>query len=364
MYSTPKRLSSLTIGGYGSKAQSLPWAHEERPYAPSDFDADAQNDFASRIAAFAVDNGVNAVLAPTRPLYGPLDPWLKVDIKACEALRRALDAEGGPDIAVDYPLFANYETLRDEADRRAIVKALKDVPFENLWLRVSGFGSGATPVGVRRYINGARDFRALDKPIIADGVGGLVGLATVAFGSVDGIAHGIAEKERFDAKAWKKPRTSQSGGSPLRVYLPGMDIYLTIEQAHELFESRGAKSILACNDTSCCPKGIEDMLSDPKAHFLIQRSRQISELNRVPKARRADEFLRRQLLPAGNTARKVERLNLSNTKLAEKLRQQSRRLDQMFQVLDDLHRTSGLGSEALAPKLRARGNRLSPASGR
>ena len=67
-----KAAELATIGGYGSKAQSLPWAHEERPYAPSDFDADAQNNFASRIAAFAVDNGVNAVLAPTRPLYGPL----------------------------------------------------------------------------------------------------------------------------------------------------------------------------------------------------------------------------------------------------------------------------------------------------
>lgn len=341
-----------TPGGYSTKARMLPWAHANRHHGPSDFNGEELNSFARRIAIFAVENRVDAVLAPTRPLNGPRDQWLDVDTKSCEVLRRTLDKEGGQAIAVDYPLLITYEAMRDEAERRVFVNALKDLPFENLWLRISGFGSSATAVGTRRYINGADDFHSLEKPIIADGIGGLVGLATIALGAVGGLSHGVAEKERFNAKDWSKPRTGDGGGTRKRIYLRDIDTYLYVEETQKLFESRGAKSLLGCNDTGCCPHGIEDMLGAPKTHFLIQRTKQFGELNSVPETRRGDHFLRRQLGPAGSAARKVERLNFKDTKLADKLRTQSRRLDEMRQVLEDLHETRGIKSWAMAPKKR------------
>jgi hypothetical protein len=108
---------------------------------------------------------------------------------------------------------------------------------------------------------------------------------------------------------------------------------------------RGAKAMLAC-DEGCCPRGVEDMLQSPKAHFLNQRARQVSELGRVPELRRADHFLRKQRAPTGSTARKAERLNLPDTALAEKLRERSRRLDEIHQVLEDLHETGQAASRS------------------
>ena len=342
-----------TLGGHQGKARLLPWANGEHHHAPNDFNDAYLRDFVTKIAACAVANDFHAVLAPTRPLEGPRDPWLEVDLKTREALRRALDSEGGEEVAIDYPLLATYESMRDEAVRSAFVRALKDAPFENLSLRISGFGAHATAVGVRRCINGVRDFHALGKPVIADGVGGLVGLALVAFGAIGGLSHGIAEKERFNASEWRRPRSGGGGGSARRIYLAGIDIYLSVEQTRELFAVRGAKAMLACNDPSCCPHGTKDTLGAPKNHFLNQRAQQISELRRVPELRRADHFLLRQLGQASLTARKVERLNLSDTTLAEKLRHRSRKLDEIVQVLEDLNETDGDVTRALAPKHRA-----------
>lgn len=333
----------------------LPWAHASRPHVPADFAGPRLHDFVARIAGFAVARGVDAILAPTRPLDGTRGrwrEWLAADLRSCEALRDALDAGGGQHIAIDYPVLATYEAIRDEASRRALVEALRSTPAENLWLRVSGFGRRAVAVGVRKYINAARDFHSLNRPIIADGTGGVVGLAILAFGAAAGISHGITDKERFDIKNWRKPRSGASGGQPRRVYIPGLDLYLTVEQTRALFASRGAKAMLACNE-GCCPRGVEDMLQSPKAHFLNQRARQVSELGRVPELRRADHFLRKQLAPTGSTARKAERLNLSDTALAEKLRERSRRLDEMHQVLEDLHETGQAASRSASLTHRA-----------
>ena len=112
-------------------------------------------------------------------------------------LCEALDAEGGEHIVIDYPLITTYSALRDSAQRRAFVAHLRELPFDNLWLRISGFGADASPAGVRRYISALSDFHGLARPIVADCVGGLAGLAIASFGASTAIAHGVAEKERF-----------------------------------------------------------------------------------------------------------------------------------------------------------------------
>ena len=117
----------------------------------------------------------------------------KLDVMLCEAL----DAEGGEHIVIDYPLITTYSALRDLAQRRAFVAHLRELPFDNLWLRISGFGADASPAGVRRYISALSDFHGLARPIVADCVGGLAGLAIASFGASTAIAHGVAEKERF-----------------------------------------------------------------------------------------------------------------------------------------------------------------------
>jgi hypothetical protein len=342
------------VGGYVSKARHLPWAHAHRRHTPSDFNKDSISDFAKRIAEFTVSNLMHAVLAPTRLINGPRDPWFSVDLHTCEALRKALDGVGAKRVAIDYSLLAAGETRRDEAKRAALAQEMLDLPFENLWLRMPDFGRNATAVALRRYMNVARSFHALGKPVVVDNVGGFVGLAISAFHAVSGIAHGIAE---INVSRWKKLPSARAGGSAAQIYILDIDLYVSLAQLNSLFEAKGANSLIVCNDPNCCPNGILDMQERAKSHFLNQRARQLVELNGVPHVRRPPHFLR-QLAAAGATARKVERLNLADSRLLEKLKRHSRRLDEMHEVLEDLHETIGDASRGRTLRSRTTGGRM------
>lgn len=94
-----------------------------------------------------------AVLSPTDFISAANDPLLLIDRKACVRLRDALGKEGGRHIELDYVLALPNQVLKNPAQRAAILHQLSGLPFENLWLRVSQFGTDATALGIRRYIS-------------------------------------------------------------------------------------------------------------------------------------------------------------------------------------------------------------------
>ena len=205
-------------------------------------------DLIGQIARFAVENGINRVMAPAHYLVQATDSWFETDLAACTALRRALDREGGADTAIDYPLIVSNAALNDTAQRRAFVASLASRPIDSVWLRISGFGGGATAAALRKYIAAARDFHELERPIIADCVGGLSAQAILSFGAASGIAHGLAEKERFDASTWHKPPPpsdpdKKRGANAYAVLLPGIDRLLKPLQAQALIETAGGRRI-------------------------------------------------------------------------------------------------------------------------
>lgn len=344
-------LSSL--GRFSGAAKSAPWANPESVLTPDDMLPNSNRDVIGQIARFAVKKGFHAVQAPVHMLEGSTSPLFGVDRDATGALRRALDSEGGKHIQIDYPLMIKSASLRDPAQRRAYIAGLAGAPIDQLWFRISGFGSDATPAGLRRYIAAVMDFQRLDLPIVSDAVGGLVGAAIAAFGAAGGICHGVAEKERFDATDWHKPPQSGGGGREKRVLVAGLDRLLSVKQIDILMAAQGARSLLSCNDRSCCPNGLVDTLKDPKAHFLRQRSRQIEELSRIPEPRRAQHFLDKELAPAGRTARSAAKLKISDEGLAKVLERSSDRLEKMHAVLESLNGTIAGQPRALTPPRRA-----------
>lgn len=325
------------LGRFQGAARRVPWANASRQLVRSD----PWKDILAQIADFAVAHGVHTILSPTHLLRDSKDEWLPLDISLCSALRDALDSRGGRHVAIDYPLLTTYGALRDRMQRRALIARLNSIPFDNLWLRVSGFGADASAVGVRRYITALFDFQELAHPIVADSVGGLAGLAVAAFGASGALAHGVAEKERFDASAWHRPRRDGGGGQSGRVYLPALDRYISLSEARALFEARGGRRILSCKDIDCCPRGADDMLRDPKAHFLNQRRNQLHDLSTVPLQRRADRFLREHLATADRDARLAAKLQPNNEELAKVVGKAALRISKLRDVLDDLHRTMG-----------------------
>ena len=237
------------------------------------------------------------------------------------------------------------------------------MPIESIWLRVSGFGTDATAAALRKYISAARDLHQLGKPIIGDCVGGLSALAVVSFGAASGIAHGLAEKERFDTSNWHKPPPppdpdKKKGGNAYSVLLPGIDRLLKPSQAQILVDALGGRRLLSCNDRSCCPHGFEDTIRDPKGHYLRQRAKQFTALSKIPEQLRAQDFLDNTLADADRTARQVAKLKVSDEAIATILTKNADRHDRIRKVLENLKETESVitRSAVFPPPMPIRGN--------
>jgi hypothetical protein len=256
--------------------------------------------------------------------------------------------------------------MNDIAQRRVFVAALRSIPIDSVWLRISGFGGDATAAALRKYISAARDFHSLGKPVIADCIGGLAALAVLAFGAAGGIAHGLAEKERFDAASWHKPPKppdpeKKRGGNAFSVLLSGIDRLLKPEQAQILIEASGGRRLLSCNDRRCCPHGFEDTIRDPKGHYLRQRAWQCEALSKVPEPRRSKDFLDNTLANADRTARQIAKF--PDDAVATVTARNAERLDRLRVVLENLKETEAISTRSAAfpapttLKMDFRGNR-------
>jgi hypothetical protein len=329
-----------SVGRYQGAAKTAPWANPNGVIKPRDI-MGREGLVLAQIAQFAVTNGLHRIQAPAHFLEGGVrDPWFRVDLDATARLRRLLDMEGGRDIAIDYPLMLTYAALNDPAERAAIISSLAGLPIKSLWLRISGFGADATPTGIRKYISALRDFRSLDMPVVSDGAGGMAGMAITAFGAASGLAHGVAEKERFDATSWNKPRREgSSGGGGYTVLFPGIDRLLKKEEAQTLIAAPHARRLLSCQDRACCPGGFEDTLKDPKAHYLRQRKLQCDALSEVQDPLKPQHFLEKTLAGAHRTARSASKIRTNDERLMTTLSKNVLRLERMGDVLENLHST-------------------------
>jgi len=338
-----------SVGRYQGIARDAPWANPDGVLTPAHFRAGANDfDVVGKIARFAVEKRIHRVLAPTHFISGVRDQWFKYDQEACAQLRRSLDVNGGREIAIDFPLMISNAVLNDVVERKAFVSELASLPIDSLWLRVSGFGASATPTGLRKYIAATRDFHSLEKPIIADGIGGMSALAVAAFGAASGIAHGVAEKERFDATSWNKPPDPdrRGGGNSYIMLLPGIDRLIKKADAEVLMKVVGGRRLCSCHHRDCCPNGFEDTIKDPKGHYLRQRTREIEALSAVPEQLRIHHFLSSDLAGAGRTARIAAKFKVPSS-IGDMLQKNADRLDRMSGILDDLNKTDGAATRAV-----------------
>jgi hypothetical protein len=187
--------------------------------------------------------------------------------------------------------------FRKNDERRALVAALDDAPCGTIWLKVENFGDHATGEKTAAYIEACRDLHGLGVPLIGDHIGGLPGLGALAFGALGAMAHGVTMQQNFSASSWRRPTSSGGGGTPWRVYLPGLDILLKPPVADILLSSPRVRAKCGCHDTHCCPHGVRDMIERPVRHALYQRAREIESIgDTAPSlrvARYMDERVRR-----------------------------------------------------------------------
>ena len=317
-------------GGFNERLAKLPWAMD-RQHSPGDFDEVNARRIADAIAQYAISNRYTSVLAPTHYIESANSPWLDVDVRSTFYLRSYLDKAGGNKVPIFYSLAISYEAFRNKEERQVIIQKLAGLPIQSLWVKVSQSGN-LTHAGVRNLVTGAADFHSLGVPLIGDMAGGLRGLSALAFGAFGGVAHGVTQKESFNAGSWLKPPKPESKGFvlPPRVYVAPLDLHLKKQDAEAFFAARNAKSRFGCHDRGCFPRGPQDMFDNPIRHGLIQRSAEIQRLSSVPEQYRAQRFLEDVLRPATDAAVFAETLSFGgHEKLERQMKEKRRVLDRL-----------------------------------
>lgn len=306
----PRTQELGSVGGYKPKMSALPWAMN-RPHVPGDFTETNARRIADVISHYAIEKRYSAVLAPTHYVESANSPWLDIDIQSTKYLRIYLDRNGAQHVPIFYSLAVSYKAFRSIEERSIIRDKLRDAPVEAIWLKVA-LGSNVTHASIRNYVIGAADFHALGFPLIGDMMGGLRGLSALAFGAIGGIAHGITQKENFNAASLTSLRKEDAKGFSLspRVYIPALDMHMKKDEAEVFFSAKFAKSRFSCMDSSCCPKGEKDMLDHPAHHFLHRRSGELLHMSAIPEQRRAEVFMEETLRPLTDNAIFAEKLRL------------------------------------------------------
>lgn len=358
----PKVAELSEVGKFRGSAKGAPWAVEDnsRPLEPDDFKSGSNSDLFGMVARMAVELGMTSVMSPTHYLRpGVDDVWLPIDCRSVGLLRDALDREGGPHIAIDYPLILPHTRLRDEQYLPLILSTLSGLPVDNLVLRLSGFGADSGPLTVKRTLTAIQELHDLGYPILLDYVGGLVGLGAVAFGFVSGIAHGIGERDRFDARSWhkppKQPNTESRFGRTVYFPLPGLDKSFRQSDLETIAGTAKGRRLVACGDRECCPRGLTSMLGNHRSHIARQKMRAIDTLFAVPDTRRIDHFLNVELRSAERLARDLEHLNIDDHNINKALLDWRKRIDSMTRMFETL-------SERKRPSLPPLKVRQSPAA--
>lgn len=338
-------------GALTSQLSALPWGLD-RHHNVADFDGGAGATRAAQIVEAAVAGGFTQLLGPTHLLASANDQWLRRDIGM---MRRTADeiarAGESAELELIYPLALPMSLLRNAAERRAIIAAIADAPCSAIWLKVENFGDDATGEKVAAYIAACRDFHERGLPLIADQVGGLPGLGTLALGAVGGIAHGVTMQQSFRAAAWRRPPSGGKGFTPVwRVYLPRLDMLLKPNAAKLLLAaSPKIKAMCGCRDTHCCPHGVRDMIEHPARHAIYQRAREIERLSAVPQSVRAKYYLDQTVRKVSDDVTQLAGFPVGDEELTKSLQGKQRETSRYRQAIAHLVESTEAASVAVSP---------------
>jgi hypothetical protein len=326
-------------------AAELPWA-DARPDVPERMTPPRLQAYAEALASVVVETGATTVLAPTHVLEGVPSRWLGTDHDLTRALRTALNQAGRKDVRIYYPLITRLSVVESGRRRDHLIARLRGLVegavVDAVWIRICGFGvQQSGPVNLRRYFALARALHDLGVPIVAERTG-VLGLALLAFGAVGGIEQGITMGDRYDLRSLTSKRRGSGGFLPSpRVYIHEVGLLLPRDRAQVLLSHRTLKHRFVCQ-RECCPRGLEDMIRDPRKHFLCSRHGEVLALSQIPPADRADRYLEDWLRPASDRAVMAARID-------DRLSAHRERLDQWRTTLSDLRSADRVERPSVSP---------------
>jgi hypothetical protein len=109
-----------------------------------------------------------------------------------------------------------------------------------------------------------------------------------------------------------------------RVYIDRLGVFLVRDEAKKFMAAPGIRRQFACQDRPCCRQP-EDMIEQPRRHFLHARAQQVTEIARVPSHMRPTVHLD-TIRRAADDATQAARIN-------KRFEQEQRRLGEWRQAL-------------------------------
>ncbi len=292
----PLSVELSTTGGWVRRGvQELPWAGADI-HAPELFTDRFIAAYCAEVASQAVDSGMASVLAPSHYLRTLPSPWLNVDERLAVELRHALDERGGRRVAIYYPLTLSLRAIGPDAAMMYLAGFLERIrssgAIDAVSLRLDGFGvSDSTAPRIQRVIALARALHGLSLPILGEKMGAL-GLHLMAFGAIGAVESGLTIGETCDLRSYMKTPTGKGRMPAPRVYLQGLGALVSRKVARKLLQNPGVRHSLVCQNSDCCTTK-EEMVRDPRRHYVYQRTQEVLSLSRIPTDERRSESLSR-----------------------------------------------------------------------
>jgi len=112
---------------------------------------------------------------------------------------------------------------------------------------------------------------------------------------------------------------------------------------------------------TCCGD-IDKMLSNPEAHFMVQRARSVRAMSITPESIRAELFITQQVEPARKAAERAARLKKMTNETRVKILKAGKRLGKIEEALIGLFERSGQIGFAEEARLRSPSAKRSSAS--
>ncbi len=92
-----------------------------------------------------------------------------------------------------------------------------------------------------------------------------------------------------------------------RVYLSSAMLTMPVDGARSVLSRRGFRR-LGC-ELSCCDRDREEILNNPRRHFVITRAAELAELSGVSIPDRAEHYMTRLLTPARDNTAQIARFD-------------------------------------------------------
>jgi hypothetical protein len=303
-----------------SGVSDLPWAGGGM-HTPRLLQGKGAAEMIQPLAETVAEGEFSAVLAPTHFIETATSAWWGIDADLTSRLRSLLDQLEMNRTLIYYPLMLRAQMLLDDEFLTHTIRHLSALPIDGVWLRLHPFGTTKSgPLVLKRYLAICRRLHELGIPLVAEHSGS-IGVALLAFGAVGGVESGVTFTDTVNLDGML--RAPRPGSTPFarapRVYLQQLGAFVEPQVAESLFAKRGMRAANGCLDSSCCPRGVADMIARPREHFLRQRMREVTQLTGMPSALRPGNYLENFLRPATDRASRAAELEPALTPIRRRL---------------------------------------------